>query len=81
MNGIEAKPINVGLHLRGTPRTLASFNSFPEPQVIRLIMKPGIATEANICHMNTSPACWAAFVDPPPSALGFCVHVGGKLYR
>lgn len=88
MNGIEASPTQVAPHFRGIPFTLASFKSFPVPHVIRLIIAPGIATEANICQRNTSPAIPAAGFAPPPNKAGFCdffykisIHIGFKGFQ
>lgn len=71
MNGIDASPMHVGNHFRANPFTLAFLSNFPAPQVIRLITKPGMATEASICHRNTSPAMTADGRRPPPSTSGF----------
>lgn len=38
----------------------------------RLMVNPGMMTEANICHNSVSPDATAAPRNPPPSISGFC---------
>lgn len=60
MKGIAANPKHVGNHFRAIPGNLVRFERIPAPHVMRLITNPGIITDANICHANTSPAVLAA---------------------
>lgn len=68
---MDASPMHVGAHLRANPLTFAFFKSFPAAHVIRLITSPGMATEANICHRNMSPALIVAARKPPPKSSCF----------
>lgn len=63
ISGMAARPIQVGSHLRAIPgKFLLRFAKMPAPHVMRFITKPGIMTDASICHTNTSPAVFAAAV-------------------
>lgn len=71
INGIALNPMHVGAHFRAKLLTLEFCINFPAVHVIRLITRPGIITDANICHRNTSPAVFTAGFRPPPSNSGF----------
>lgn len=69
MNGMAARPMQVGNHFRAIPGNWLRFDTIPAPHVIRLITKPGMITEANICQIKTSAAVLAAadILCPPSS--------------
>lgn len=71
MNGIVANPMHVGNHFRAIPGSFDRFARMPAPHVTRLITKPGIITDASICHTKTSPAALAAVeIVWPPNTFG-----------
>jgi hypothetical protein len=55
MKGIEASPTIVGMILAYLCLNLAIFIPLPTAQQMRFIVNPGMATEANNCHVTTSP--------------------------
>lgn len=63
--------MQVGNHLPAIPGNFARFVKCPAPHVMRLITNPGIITDANICHTNTSPAVFTAD-SSRWSPMGFC---------
>lgn len=71
INGIAANPMHVGSHLPAIPGILARLDRCPAAHVMRLITNPGIMTDANICHTNTSPAVFIAGTIRW-SPIGFC---------
>lgn len=73
ISGMASRPMQVGNHLRAIPGAfLLRFTRMPAPHVMRLITNPGIMTDANICHRNTSPAIFAAdIIWWPPTIFGF----------
>lgn len=70
MNGMAARPMHVGNHFRAIPGNWLRLDNKPVPHVIRLITKPGMITEANICQIKTSAAVLAAvdILCPPSSS-------------
>jgi hypothetical protein len=57
INGIDASPIAVVVHfLIGRLNPLLLLNRKKENLQSLLIVKPGIATEANVCQINVSAA-------------------------
>ena len=55
MNGIEARPTAVVVHLRtGEGRRVDHFSVLLHAQQIRLMVNPGTTTEANPCQTNES---------------------------
>lgn len=61
MKGIEARPTIVGIHFAILCLILEAFIPLPTAQQIRLIVNPGMATDARSCHVTTSPATIADF--------------------
>ena len=63
MNGIEARPIAVVVHRRAPTGSLEDFwRSKLVKKQIRLMVKPGIATEARPCQISVSSTAWVTFV-------------------
>lgn len=82
IKGMEANPTIVGIIFPNLCLILESLIPFPTAQQMRLIVKPGIATDARSCQVTTSPATIKDFFTSPDflNSLLLLSYVSAKTY-